>query len=345
MERLPRSTLANVRAVFAKMVDSGAGPDEVMSRLQLGRSTYFKWKKLYVEGGVEALAVAVPDRPRSYALNPSQIAQLVGWLSHSNPDQFQFDFQLWTRKIVADLIEIKFGVRMTPQGVGKLLRRLGFSPQRPLFRSVKQDPVEVERWRSLDYPAIARYAKRRKATVFFVDEASVRSDHHAGRTWAPIGHTPVLLDSGDRVSVNMISAVSPLGELKFQCHEGRFNSEKFVEFLGYLSDENNGRPLFVVCDNVRVHKSTFVYDWLVESKRDIEIFFLPPYSPQLNADEWVWNHLKNHTVGRTPIMHKSDLFRIVENGLASLATKTGTIRGFFRDPDLRYILDGHEIVY
>lgn len=331
--------------MFARMIDAGVGSDRIMKSLGLGRSTFFKWKKLYVAGGLDALAVAEVERSRSYALTDGQLAQLVSWLSHKNPDQFQFDFQLWTRKIVAQLLVDRFDVRMTPQGVGKLLRRLGFSPQRPLFRAVRQDPVEVERWRRLDYPAIARYAKKRDAAVYFADEASVRSDHHAGTTWARRGRTPVLADSGERVTVNMVSAVSPLGELKFRTLTGRFTSVQFIEFLDALAADNDGRPLFVICDNSRVHKSKAVLEWLTATGHDIEIFFLPPYAPELNADEWVWNNLKNHTVGRAPIYRGADLHSIVEKGLRELAAKVETVEGFFRDRKLRYILDAHNLVH
>lgn len=331
--------------MFAKMVDAGVGPDEIMKVLDIGRSTYFKWRGMYEKGDYEGLAVKMAARPRSYLLSRGQIAELVSWLSHKNPDQFQFDFQLWTRKIVAQLMLDRFGVEMTPQGVGKLLRRLGFTPQRPLFNSVKQDPVDVERWRRLDYPSIAKYAKRRGATVFFADEASVRSDHHAGTTWARRGHTPVLTDSGDRVTVNMVSAVSPLGELKFRNFTGRFTSVEFIAFLTALAEGNGGRPLFVICDNSRVHKSKAVYTFLTDTELDIEIFFLPTYAPELNADEWVWNHLKNHTVGRKAIHRGSDLFSIVEKGMRDLASNIDAVCGFFRDVKLRYILDSHNIVY
>jgi hypothetical protein len=132
-----------------------------------------------------------------------------------DPRQFQFDFALWTRRIVRDLIRRQFGVEMTPQGVGLLLRRLGLSPQRPLYRAYQQNPEAVRRWKQEQFPAIREQARREGAEVYFGDESGVRTDHHAGTTWAPVGQTPVVEVTGECKSVNMISAVSPGGALHF----------------------------------------------------------------------------------------------------------------------------------
>src|SRR6187455_1763507 len=192
------------------MLDDGVPAQSIMVALKLGRSTYFQWKRKYQEHGLNGLKVR-PLPGAASKLTDQQTSQLRGWLVGRDPRQFQFDFALWTRRIVRDLIRQQFDVEMTPQGVGKLLHRLGLSPQRPLYRAYQQDPEAVRRWKEERFPAIRAQARREGAEVYFGDESGVRTDHHAGTTWAPVGQTPVVEVTGERTSVNMISAVSPGG--------------------------------------------------------------------------------------------------------------------------------------
>ena len=191
-----------------------------------------------------------------------------------DPRQFQFDFALWTRKIVRDLIHAQFGVEMTPQGVGKLLHRLGLSPQRPLYRAYQQDPQAVRRWKEEEFPAIREQARREGAEVYFGDESGVRTDHHAGTTWAPVGQTPIVGVTGERTSVNMISAVSPGGALKFDVFFGSCNSSVVVEFLAKLMHDAPG-PVYLILDNLSVHKTKIVRDYVESLDGRLKLFFLP----------------------------------------------------------------------
>src|SRR6188472_3985095 len=185
------------------MLDDGVPAQSIMVALKLGRSTYFQWKRKYQEHGLTGLKVR-PLPGAASKLTDQQTSQLRGWLVGRDPRQFQFDFALWTRRIVRDLIRQQFDVEMTPQGVGKLLHRLGLSPQRPLYRAYQQNPEAVQRWRDEQYPAIRKQSKVEGATIYFADEAGVRSHYHAGTTWAPVGRTPVVRATGARFSLNML---------------------------------------------------------------------------------------------------------------------------------------------
>src|SRR5919205_4247791 len=160
--RLPRRELPEIRAQFVRMLEEGVPADAIKAALKLSRTTYFRWKRAYEERGAEALKVR-PIPGGVPKLTDQQTSQLRGWLAGRDPRQFQFDFALWTRKIVRDLIRQEFGVEMTPHGVGKLLHRLGLSPQRPLYRAYQQDPEAVRRWRQEQFPAIPGHGPREGA--------------------------------------------------------------------------------------------------------------------------------------------------------------------------------------
>ena len=334
-QRLPRRELPDIRRQFIRMFEDGVSAEAIKSALRLSRATYFEWKRLYLAGGVEALAVRPIPGAKS-KLTDEQTAQLRSWLVGRDPRQFQFDFALWTRVIVGQLIVDRFGVRMTPQGIGKLLRRLGLSPQRPLYRASQQDPEAVRRWREEEFPAIRAQAQQVGATIYFGDEAGVRTDHHAGTTWAPVGETPIVEATAERAGFNMISAVTPLGVLHFDVFTGRFDAEVFVEFLKKLVHDTND-PIFLVLDNHSVHKARIVRDYVDSLDGRLKLFFLPPYSPELNPDEWVWKNVKHDQVGRSAVTRKSEFYTLIERALERLRALPEVVRRFFRDPALAYI--------
>jgi transposase len=317
------------------MLEEGLPADAIKAALKLSRTTYFQWKRAYEERGAEGLKVR-PIPGGTPKLTDQQTSQLFGWLAGRDPRQFQFDFALWTRKIVRGLILQKFGVEMTPQGIGKLLRRLGLSPQRPLYRAYQQDPQAVRRWKEEEFPAIRERARAEGAELYFCDEAGVRTDCHAGTTWAPVGQTPVVEVTGERGGVNMISAVTPAGALKFDVFVGRFDATVFVEFLKKLMHDAPG-PVYLILDNLSVHKANAVKKYVASLNGRLKLFFLPSYSPELNPDEWVWKNVKHDQIGRVGIQRKSELFELVTRALERLQRLPDIVRGFFRDPSLAYI--------
>lgn len=333
--RLSRRDLIDLRTQFARMMDRKVSPDAIMAALDLGRSTFFKWKALYRSGKLYTEAVGA-NHTGNPKLTETQMRQLWNWIVGKDPRQYQFDFALWTRKIVGQLIRDRFGVKMTPQGVGKLLRRLGFSPQRPMYRAYQQNPEAVARWRTVEFPAIQVQAKEEGAELYFADESGVRTDHHAGTTWAPIGQTPIVHRTGERDSVNMISAITPRGTLKFTTYRGTFTSTVFIEFLKKLLRDTS-TPVYVIVDNASQHTAHAVKKYVTSTGGRLKIFFLPTYSPELNPDEWVWQNVKNHQIGRKAIQRKSDFFELVTQALERLQNLPEVIQGFFRDPSLAYI--------
>jgi transposase len=212
---------------------------------------------------------------------------------------------------------------MSVGAVGRLLRRLGLSPQRPLYRAYQQDPVAVERWKSEEYPLIQ-------------DEAAVRSDHHSGTTGAKRGETPVVQATGARYSVNMISVVSAKGALRFMLVEGTLKAPVFIEFCKRLLHDASC-PVFLVLDGHPVHRSRVVKEFVASTDGRLKLFFLPSYSPALNPDEWVWKNVKHDRVGRTTTRSKAELKSLAMAALRRLQRAPDVVRGFFRDPDLAYI--------
>ena len=334
---LSHATLAEIRQrAVERVVRDGESPELVIKALGFHRSVIYEWLGRFREGGMAALeAQPVPGRPSK--LGPKEMQRLVRTITSKNPLQLRFPFALWTRAMIQELIWREFGVSLSESAVGRMLRRLGLSPQRPLFRAYQQDPAAVQRWREEEYPAIQKLAKREGAVIYFGDEAGIRSDHHSGTSWAPRGETPVVRTTGSRFGMNLISAVSAKGQLRFMVTPQRMTATVFLDFLRRLI-HNQDRPVFLIVDNHPTHKARMVKDFIEQTNGQLRLFYLPPYSPELNPDGWVWRHVKNHRVGRHVVTDPAQFQSLVLSSLRRLQKLPDTIRRFFYAPDLRYIL-------
>jgi transposase len=254
----------------------------------------------------------------------------------ADPRQLQFEVALWTRDLVRQLIRREFTVSLSAVSVGRLLRTLGLSPQRPLWRAWQADPEAVARWKTEEFPAIRAAAKAEGATVYFADEAGLRSDYHAGTTWAPVGRTPVVKATGARHSLNMISAVTAQGLLRFSTYTGSFTATRFIDFCRKLMADTNG-PVYLVVDGHPTHKAKAVKAFVASTDGRLKLFVLPAYSPQLNPDEWVWKNVKHDRIARTTPPTTQEFKANVIAALHRLQNLPQLVRAFFADPDLAYI--------
>jgi len=220
------------------------------------------------------------------------------------------------------------------------LHDLGFSAQRPLYRAEQADPAAVAAWKQTEYPAIAAAARAAGGTVFFVDEAGVRSDYHAGTTWAPVGQTPTVTGTGARFGLNMISAISAQGALRFSLLAGTLTGAGFIAFLRRLVHDaagHGGGPVVVIVDHHPVHRATAVDRFLDSTDGALRLYRLPAYSPQLNPDEWVWNNVKHDGVAAAVVNGPEQMRSVVIGRLRRLRRLPHIVRGFFADPELAYI--------
>ena len=333
--KLDHKTLETLRVRAVQQIENGARVEDVAATLGLARSTVFGWVAKYREGGRPALAARpVPGRPPK--LSGAQLARVYDLIVGRDPRQLSFEFALWTREMVRDLVRREFGGALSVVSVGRLLRKLGLSPQRPLWRAYQQNPEAVDRWKREQFPAIRAQAAAAGATIWFADEAGVRSDYHAGTTWAPVGRTPIVRTTGARHSVNLISAVTAQGALRFAAYEGTFTSATFIDFCQRLLHDSD-RPVFLVVDGHPTHRSRAVQDFVASTNGRLRLFLLPGYSPELNPDEWVWKNIKADRVGRAGVTGADDLKAKAVSALHRLQKLPHLIRGFFADSNLRYI--------
>jgi len=332
--KLDHKTLEEIRTRAVQRVQAGESPEAVIQTLGFTRSCIYEWLARYRTGGWAGLkAKALAGRPKK--ITARQMEWLWKTITQSNPLQHRFEFALWTRQMVQVLLWEEFRLQLSLASVSRLLAQLGLTCQRPLFRALEQDPKRVKSWLTTEYPAIQKLALQEGATIYFGDESGVRSDYHAGTTWGARGRTPVVPTTGSRVSVNMLSAITAKGEMRFMVTTGKVNAERFIDFLKRLLVHAEA-PVFLILDGHPVHRSRVVTGFVKSTAGRLRIFLLPGYAPELNPDEQVWNHVKNHDIGRASIPSRPDLLRRVQRRLYSLQRQPHLIRSFFELPATRY---------
>jgi transposase len=294
-------TLEAIRLMAVERVREGERAAEVIAAYGFNRTTIYKWIKAALQPGVGMKALRstkATGRPRS--LTPAQERRVFRWINGRDPRQYGLDFGLWTRSVVVELIDKKFGVHLGLTAVGELLAKLGLTPQKPLQRAYQRDPEAIERWQRQTYPAIAKQAKAQGADILFWDESGFRADTVHGKTWGVRGQTPVVLRPGQRQSISAASAVNANGAFWFCTYDGALNGELFIELLQQMMKYRR-RPLHLVLDSLPAHKKVIVRDYVVATEGRLTLHFLPGYAPDLNPDELVWSHVKRTGTARRPL--------------------------------------------
>jgi len=332
---LDHATLEAMRERAVRSVQNGESPEVVSRVIGVNRSTMYGWLAQYRRGGWRALkAKRLFGRPRK--LDDKKLKWIYDTVTQKNPLQLKFAFALWTREMVAKLIKDKFNISLSLVSVGRLLAQLGISCQKPLYHALERDEALVQQWLKQEYPRIKALARRQNAEIYFGDAAHMRSDHHAGRTWGKKGETPVVLSSGARYSMSLISAVTSRGHMRFMIREeGGVNAEVFIEFLRRLMIGSKS-SIFLIVDRGPAHIAKKTKAFVASLGGRLRLFYLPPYSPDRNPDELVWKHLKADTIGRASIVSFGDFKYKVRSSMLCLQRSPAKIRAFFQKPSLRY---------
>lgn len=254
----------------------------------------------------------------------------------TNPDQLQLPFALWSRRAVQALIKEVTKIEMPIRTVGEYLRRWGMTPQRPIKRALEQRPDDVMAWLATVYPAIQARAKAENAEIYWADETAVKQDTAWVRGYAPAGKTPVLPHAASWTHISMISAVTNQGLVQFTFHNGSINADRFIDFMDRLIRESNGLKIFLILDNLRVHHSRQVKEWLAERTQEIEAFYLPSYTPEVNPDEYLNRDLKTTLRSQEPKRTAHDLWTAARTFMEFLQRTPERVRAYFTHPSVRY---------
>lgn len=337
--KLPPEALEHIRRQAFVLRKQGYTWADIAEVCGVHVGTVLKWAKRACEGGFDQ-AVKGGQRGRRHGsgrtLTLVQEAQLKLMIIGSNPAQLKLEFALWNRRAVMQAIRQMFGIDMPIRTVGEYLRRWGFTPQRPIKRALEQNPALLQKWLKDEYPSIAARAKAEGAEIYWADETAVRQDSNWVRGYSMAGLTPELRLPAARLgSTTMVSAITNQGLVRFTFFDGAINTDRFIEFLADLI-KDAGRKVFLIVDNLRVHRAKRVTEWVDEHREKIEIFYLPPYAPELNPDEYLNRDLKT-SIRSGPIARTAtalrDKARLCMERIAAMPER---VRSYFSHEHVQY---------
>lgn len=335
LRKLSISAQEVIRVKVLEAVDRGMPKVEIIKTFGVSDAAIYKWIKVRKTRKKNWFKQAKRGRPSSKQLTKEQEKKVKKAIVDQCPDQLKLPFALWTRKAVGDLLREQFGVDVSVWTVGRYLQSWGFSPQKPIYKAYEQKPPEVKKWIKQDYPAIKERAVQEGGEIHWCDEMGMRSDHQAGTTWSPKGETPVILRTGKRFRLNMISSITNRGKLQFMVFKHSFTASVFIDFMARVIRYNR-KKVFLIVDGHPTHKAKVVKEWLEGKKERIELFFLPAYSPELNPDELVNQDVKTNAVGKHRTLNVEQLKVRVENFLVNRQKKPKQVIKYFHGKYVKY---------
>lgn len=310
---------------------------EVAQMFGVRAGTITEWVKAHKNNGIDGLK-AKPKGNKSedmLLLSASVQKSIQVMIIDKMPDQLKLDYALWTRKAVKELVEREFGIILAINTMGDYLRSWGYTPQKPKKKAYEQCDKKVQKWLDEEYPAIEKRAKEEGGEIHWGDETGARNDCQHGRSYAPKGQTPLKQKMAKRFSVNMISTVTHLGKVEFMIYSGNMNADVLILFLSQLI-KNKDRKVYLILDNLRVHHSKVVKEWLIGKEAKLELFYLPSYSPEKNPDEYLNCDLKQGLSAKPAPKTIEKLQENVENHMNMLAENPERVTKYFTHKDIQY---------
>ena len=310
-----------LRKTAIRMLKQGVKKNVIVTQLGINKNTMTNWSKSYDEKGSKSYHYTSPGPAKGEGklLTNDQESEIQSMIVDKMPDQHKLSFALWTRKAVQELIEREFGLKLGINTVGDYLRSWGFTPQKPKKLAYEQCPKKVQKWLDEEYPVIKKKAKEENAEIHWGDETGVKNNCNHGRSYAPKGKTPVKKKMGKRLSLNMISSITNQGKVEFMIYSDSMDADKFITFIRQLI-KSSSKKVYLIVDNLRVHHAKIVKAWLEEHKDEVEVFYLPSYSPEMNPDEYLNCDLKQGLSNKRMPKTKEDLTQNVNEHMALLLT-------------------------
>jgi transposase len=324
-----------LRAVHAR--ELGYAVVDIAAILGVREETVSRWCSRYDHGGQEALPGDRTGRPLGSGrlLTGEQEQGIRQAIETKSPQELGITSALWTRQAVRELIQQRFGIRLSIRTVGEYLRRWGFTPQKPVRKAYKQDPKAVAEWLERTYPQIEKRAAEEDGEIHWGDETGVRSTCQHSRGYARPGATPELTVPGGRFSVNMISTITNQGKVRWMIYTGKMNAALFIVFLTRLI-AGAAKKVFLIVDHLSVHEAAAVEQWLADKTDRIEVFYLPKYAPERNPDEYLNCDLKANINTDGLPKDREELKGKLRRFMQRLAKLPARVASYFKNKYIEY---------
>jgi transposase len=335
--QLSDEVLEALRLRALRGCELGFTESDVASLLGVSRETVCHWWSAYNAGGLDALPRERTGRPlgSGRSLSDEQAAHLQQLLDSRTPAEVGVAAPLWNRRAVRDLIRQEYGLDLAVRTVGLYLRRWGYTAKRPRRHAKDQDPEEVREWLAEIYPELEDRAAAEGATIYWCDETGVAADEHPGLGYARQGQPATAEVPDHHIRVNLISAISNEGAVRFLTYTETMTAALFITFLERLLRSTTGK-IFLIVDWLRAHEAQAVWDWQEAHQERLELWFLPRYAPERNVDEYLNNDLKGSVNAQGLPESKPVLRSRIQRFMQRLVHLPEHVKNYFCHPQVQY---------
>ena len=333
--QIPDKVMTYLRQIaVCAVIEKNCHPDDVSNVLGVSRSSVYDWLRRFTIDGYDGL-----ETQKAPGMPPLVTKEMDQWLKDTvvqkTPEDFGYETPLWTCDILAELLRAEFGIQVVAATVNDHLKKLNLSYQKPCYRAIERNPEEVKKFLEYKFPRIQRLAARLEADIAFEDEAGIDLRERSGGTWGVVGETPKVSVTGKRGHCNVLSSVTAEGNLRYRVTEETITAKTYITFLESLIADRV-KPLFLIADRASFHTSKMVRRFVCSHRKQLRLYYLPSYSPDLNPDEHVWEEIKDKRLGRSTILNKPDLLKKLRSALRSLQENKDRIKSFFLLPETKY---------
>ena len=305
--------------------------DAGMSRAEVSRQTGVSWRSVHdwylawKEGGRESMKSGDKPGPKPKFSDEEVLrvtAQLKrGALAHG------YTAELWTLPRVRRLVIDLFGRALSISETWRLLRRIGWSTQKPARKARERDEEKIANWKKVEWPRIQAKAREEKRTIVFVDESGLSQKPSVKNTWAPEGETPVIELNFNWKILSVIGGIS-FRSIYFQLYEESIKAPQVIGFLKHLQKHIKG-SLLVVWDNLPAHRSKIVAEYLGTTKGRVWVERLPGYAPEINPIEYLWGYAKGNDLANLAPKDLWELSREAKKALRRVRQMPRCLRAFW----------------
>ncbi len=322
---------------IVEAVKEGFSQSHVSKLFGFTPTTVSRYIRDYKKRGEESFSVIVRGRKKGEKrkITASEEASIQKIIEIKTPDEVGLDCVLWTRKAVREYIGKTYDVDYAVRSMTDILSRWGFSPQKPLKIAIQKDPIRVQKWLDEDYVEIKKQAIKEGASIYWGDEMGLSSTDQRGRTYGKKGHPPSIKKTGSRFRCNMIAAITNQGSMKWKVFEESFTVAVFIDFLRRLIYKAP-KKIFLILDNHKVHHAKKVTAWSEKHSEKIQLYFLPPYSPEINPQELVNQEIKGHASNFRLMTSMQDLTINLRYYLTKIQCNPYKVMSYFQKDSVKY---------
>lgn len=322
-----------------RLKELGKSGVEIEELTGINKSAVSRIWQSYLKDGIAGIKPQKPGKKKgsNMLLTIDEQRQMRQTIISKNPNQLKLAGFLWTLAKISQYIRETYHKKVSVRSLSNYMKRWGLTCQRPTKRACGQDIARVEKFKKEEYPTIAKRAKAENADIYWGDETGVSNTENFERGFAEKGTPPVLSVETKKERLNMISAITNQGNVRFMVYEETMNQRLLIDFMRRLIGESE-RKVFLILDNLRVHHGKLVAQWLTVNSDKIEVFYLPPYSPESNPDEYLNHALKLDVHSGDLPRNKKEIKHKIHSFMRRLQHQKCKVTAFFHHKNLNYLV-------